>query len=146
MFFRVRVVIGGARPFGLERAMSYRSLILVAAAFVVSSCEQLPQPNQVSPLRSPSGAYVAEVPVVAVTGRDFGSYWTPRLSDAEGRRIYEDTDGFPARFNVYWKWDSDDRLWLYNSDDGAVWLYELTGGSGHFFKRRAEEPPPGLVP
>jgi hypothetical protein len=27
--------------------------------------------------------------------------------------------------NVYWGWDAQDRVWVYNSDDGKVWRWEL---------------------
>jgi hypothetical protein len=74
-------------------------------------------------LVSPSGSLRVQVPIVSLEGRDFASWWCPEILDAQGDSVFQDRDCFPARFNVYWAWDPQDGLWLYNTDDGALWRY-----------------------
>ncbi len=81
--------------------------------------------NQTSPLPSLSGKYVLTVPVVREERGGFESFWKVTISDSEGKLLYTDEEGFPARFNVYWVWDEDDRVWLYNSDDGNIFYWEF---------------------
>jgi hypothetical protein len=115
--------------------MSPLCFLLVSA--LLPACREAPEapPAEPAPLRqrvdpagqqqgitSPSG-FVARVPIVSMEGRDFATYWCPELRDADGGLLLRDREGFPARFNVYWAWDAQDRLWLYNSDDGAVVIY-----------------------
>ncbi len=136
----------------LSKVSEVALLLCCLAALLTPACSRSCQapaerPNQRSPLASPSGRFVAHVPVLEVENRDFRSYRTPRITDADGLVLLEDYEGFPAWFSVYWMWDSADRLWLYNSDDGAIWVYEVAGGSGAFFRHRAEgDPPEGLIP
>ncbi len=79
--------------------------------------------GQVPGLGSPRSSKFAEVPIVAVPDREFASWWMPRIVTAEGDDVFVDQQGFPARFNIYWDWDQQDRFWIYNTDDGAVWVY-----------------------
>jgi hypothetical protein len=105
-----------------------KALLLWAALPFLVGCSPKGKPNQEQPARSPSGAYVAVVPVEPASGREFKSYWHPIIRDANGLEQYKDSDGYPARFNVYWHWDSDDRFWVKNSDDGQLYYYKLTQG------------------
>ncbi len=79
--------------------------------------------GQVQGLVAPGADLVARVPIQAVEGRDFATWWQPEILGADGAVIYRDAQGFPARFNVYWAWDAQQQLWLYNTDDGTVWIY-----------------------
>jgi hypothetical protein len=45
--------------------------------------------------------------------------------EAHGEREYHSE--FVGYLNAYWLWDSQDRLWLYNSDTGRVFFWELSG-------------------
>lgn len=84
--------------------------------------------RQISPVDSPSGRYVLTVPIVEENRDGFESFWKVTISDKNGHRLYVDEEGFPARFNVYWNWDDEDRIWLNNSDDGAVYFWENIDG------------------
>jgi hypothetical protein len=90
---------------------------------LVTSRRAVDRAGQQQDLAAPGAALQARVPIVAVQGRDFASYWCPEILDADGVVLYQDEQGFPARFNVYWGWDDSQRLWLYNTDDGLVWIY-----------------------
>ncbi len=96
---------------------------------------------------SPDGAFVVKVPIVGAEGRDFASYWTPRIEAAGGEVVFEDSLGFPARFNVYWGWDDQQRLWLYNTDDGLVWIYAAgpEGWARSAWERQDELIPPAEI-
>jgi hypothetical protein len=55
--------------------------------------------------------------------------WIVAISDASGKLEYQDTDSdFIGTLMVYWCWDQEDRVWLYNSDDGKVWYWERKEG------------------
>lgn len=88
------------------------------------------KPNQQDTVISPSGKYVLTVPIER-SQREKGPfgygmpYWYVTISASDGRVLYRDLDeNFDAIHNVYWIWDERDRVWLYNSDDGAVYFYE----------------------
>ena len=106
---------------------TFFSALICLVLTVDGCCRQMEsKPNQQSPSTSPSGLYVLRVPVVAVEdsrGKTL-HFWMPEIADSSGKLPYKDNEGFPARFNVYWCWDSEDRVWLYNSDDGKVWFWE----------------------
>jgi hypothetical protein len=119
------------------------------------------KPNQREPLPSPSDKYVLSVPIER-SERDKGPlgygmpYWHVTISDPNGKVLYRDSDEqFHGIHNVYWTWGDDDRAWLYNSDDGAVYFYELTnetwqkGMWGHGKTGHVEQdiaPPKSLYP
>jgi hypothetical protein len=79
--------------------------------------------GQQQDLATVDGTLRVRVPIVAAEGRDFASYWSPQIRGGDGAVLYQDEQGFPARFNVYWAWDDAQGLWLYNTDDGTVWRY-----------------------
>ncbi len=79
--------------------------------------------GQEQDLVAPGAALSVRVPIVPQPGRDFATYWCPEIRGADDGVVYKDSQGFPARFNVYWAWDDSQRLWLYNTDDGTVWVY-----------------------
>lgn len=136
-------------------------------AILVPGCrERADKQNQRTPLVSPSGAFVLKMPVERIAEYH---YWRLEIRDTACNLLYKDKEGFPARFNVYWCWDSIDIVWLYNSDDGKVYFYspqkttqrspsslgdpDLTCWSKHFwgFGRRNEcglpvAPPSSLYP
>ncbi len=116
-------------------------LLLTVVALSVVGCRDEPAPDragsapaairanptglsgQQQDLEAPGGTVSVRVPILAVEGRDFANYWCPEVLAADGQRLFRDEEGFPARFNVYWGWDDEQRLWVYNTDDGGVWVY-----------------------
>lgn len=55
--------------------------------------------------------------------------WVVSIRDPADAIEYQDAEShFNRAMKVYWYWDTDDRLWLYNSDDGRVWYWELVDG------------------
>ncbi len=49
------------------------------------------------------------------------------IADRDGQVLYKGDGDFLSSFNVYWYWDEEDRVWLYNSDDGRVYFWERVG-------------------
>jgi hypothetical protein len=85
-----------------------------------------PQPvNKKNPAVSPSGAYKAIISSPTPC-------WIVRIDDDAGQIFKEETD-FVSHLNIYWIWDSSDRLWVYNSDDGQVhsWARNQDGDWRH---------------
>lgn len=99
--------------------------------------------GQVQDLPAPGGTVWARVPIRPAEGRDFATYWQPEIRDGNGTVLYVDTQGFPARFNVYWAWGPGPRLWVYNTDDGGTWIY-TEGPEG--WGRSAWQSDGGLAP
>jgi hypothetical protein len=72
---------------------------------------------------SPSGKYVLSVPNAD------GDVWKVTIRDAQGNLVYKDEEStFLNHFGAYWVWDEDDRVWLYNGDDGCVYFWETIDG------------------
>ena len=107
--------------------MRYFTLIL-AAMFLAGCSPPAQKPNQRSPFRSPSGKFVLTVPIEHdPTDRNL-PFWRVTVSDTTGRQLYQDDSKLIGTLNVYWCWDSSERVWLYNSDDGAVYFWQLVDG------------------
>ncbi len=86
--------------------------------------------NQQQPSRSPSGRYVLTVPIEAYSTQPGARMWRVTIHDTQGKLLYQDTiSDFVGNLNVYWTWDENDRVWLYSSDTGEVFFWELTGGA-----------------
>ena len=80
-------------------------------------------------MTSPGGTYVLTVPIGSSSALPKAEAWTVTIHNPDGHLLYEDTSSeFVGYLNVYWSWDGDDRVWLYNSDDGRVWYWERSGG------------------
>jgi hypothetical protein len=85
-----------------------------------------PAAGQVQPLESPDGSAVLTVPIEP--GSDGLPAWVVTLTGRSGETLYRDeASDFACTLNVYWTWDADGRVWLYNSDDGRVWFFERRG-------------------
>lgn len=77
------------------------------------------KPNQTQNLISPSGAYRLSVPII-------DDRWRVTIHDGQGNLQYQDEESdFVGWLNVYWIWDDGDRVWLYNSDTGDVFFWEI---------------------
>jgi len=96
---------------------------LCVVCLILSACSSRTPTDQTAKMTSPNGIYVARVPIREAVGRPFARYWHPTIADRRGRVLYRDSEGFPARFNVYWTWDQHQRFWVYNSDNGTMNAY-----------------------
>jgi hypothetical protein len=76
-------------------------------------------PNQVTPSTSPSGNY--RVSVRAPIGG-----WEFAVQSLKDQQKWTVETPIMSHFNVYWMWDAEDRLWIYNSDDGGISFLERT--------------------
>ena len=111
-----------------------RYLVLLLPLALVFGCLQtqsLP-PNQQQSLISPSGKYVLTVPIERnETNPEYYNtkVWKVTIFDQDGNLLYKDDESeFVGYLNVYWVWGSEDRVWLYNSDTGRVFFWELSDG------------------
>ncbi|NMO15280.1 hypothetical protein HPC49_04990 [Pyxidicoccus fallax] len=83
---------------------------------------------QRSPLFSPDGRYVAKVEILeGPCPEKFGQCWVVSFHTPEGEELFRDREGFPLPWNVYWAWDARGRFWLYNTDDGAEYIWTRQG-------------------
>jgi hypothetical protein len=114
-------------------------LILVSIVF-----RPPPEPNRTQGLVSPSGQYTLSVPIVNDRHR-------VTIRDNQGNLEYEDKQSdFVGWLSAYWIWDDQDRVWLYNSDDGRVFCWEKQGKRWKKIPKVETEvgvePPPELFP
>ncbi len=72
------------------------------------------------------------------TAEDSHRYWRVTISDSNGRVRYKDDSSFVGNLNVYWSWDQQDRVWLRDSDDGAIYYWEIDS-SDMWHKHRWEK-------
>jgi hypothetical protein len=95
-------------------------LIVFILSLVPSTGKQ--RENQRSPATSPNGLYILEVPIE-------NRLWTVKIFDQQHRLLYTDQDSdFLGRFNSYWHWDKNNRVWMYNSDNGEIDYWESQVG------------------
>jgi hypothetical protein len=129
--------------------------LLPLLAFMHLGCKPSPpSTNQISPSTSPSGQFVLTMPIQRHTTNPRytnTSVWKVTISTPTGQLLYKDEEStFVGMLNVYWQWDSADRVWLYNSDDGRVhyWQQENTQWKKHEHSGAATAPipPPSLFP
>jgi hypothetical protein len=125
----------------------------VIMSFLLSGCADRKMKNQTQHLPSPNGRYTVDVPIERSAGQK-DLFWKVAISDRSGKQLYKDTDSdFVGQLNVYWLWDNSNRLWLYCTDEGTVFIWELE--KGRWVKRkwgtrddvrsdRKEYPPDGL--
>jgi hypothetical protein len=102
--------------------------ILVVFAFV-GCAPPAPRPNQTQGVTSPNGKYVLRLPIEPQTTdpKYKGTrVWKVTITDQSGKLLYKDDESkMVGNLNVYWGWDDQDRVWVYNSDDGRIWRWEL---------------------
>ncbi|MFH1463972.1 MAG: hypothetical protein ABIO70_06285 [Pseudomonadota bacterium] len=80
-----------------------------------------PAPNQRPASLSSGGGFVAEV--------DYrGPHWQITIRNDAGEVVHQEApEELWVNFSAYWTWDMEERFWLYNSDDGSVWVWERRG-------------------
>lgn len=99
-------------------------MMLVLGLVACFAGSRTPPVNHQSPSTSPSGKYVVEMPI-GPEGQQLG-YWRPTIRDQQGRVLYEESeDIFAGWLQIYWIWDERDRLWVYNSDTGSKYWWEV---------------------
>ncbi len=110
----------------------YSVLALLLVFIFGCSQRQPPFPNQQQPLISPSGRYVLTVPIEEnrVTPEYYNtSVWKVTISDRDGNLLYMENDSeFVGILNIYWIWDDEDRVWLFNSDTSCIFFWEFVNG------------------
>lgn len=114
----------------LRRIVTACRMGLLLVLLVALSAEARAKGPQDSPVAAPDGRHVARVDILPKPClKGFSECWVVSIHKASGGEVFRDDRGFPAFFNVYWEWDAQGRLWLYNSDDGAMFIYEVRSGS-----------------
>jgi hypothetical protein len=105
--------------------------------------------NKQKPAISDAGQFSAYV-----TAESGG--WNVEILDSDGLSLLNEETEFVPHLNVYWIWGPENRLWLYNSDDGRVHCWHDTGddwirtewgyGKTRETKKDLGMPPPELYP
>ncbi|HRY61722.1 MAG TPA: hypothetical protein P5266_05940, partial [Candidatus Fermentibacter sp.] len=142
------------------RTVSVSMAAIVLTAVLAAGCRDhecarysMPE-NKIQPLFSPDSSLVLTVPQVEDSLGHL--FWRITIADTTGAVVYVDTESeFVGNLNVYWKWDPDGRVWLYNSDDGIIhfysdepgrWQHAVYGPVGNPLEQGLPEPPDGLLP
>ena len=115
----------------MRRALIARvTMIAVLFCGLLGCNPRAPRANQKQSTTSPNGKYVLTVPIEAQTTNPEHRgtrVWKVTIADTSGAVLYKDEQStMLGNLNVYWGWDDQNRVWLYNSDDGAIWRWELT--------------------
>jgi len=113
-------------PVRADRGQPHLALIgLIAVATAIVGCGERGAPaNQRQHLTSPSGRFVMTMLIGPTPSSWDIGVWKVTISTPAGELLFKDEDSkFLASFSVYWVWDQDDRLWLYNSDDSDVYFF-----------------------
>jgi hypothetical protein len=123
-------------------------LLLPALLFISCTTKDIDLPNQKQAFASPSRRYILNVPI-EWDAQDQLHYWRVTISDAKGTVLFKDDSPFQGRFNVYWYWDNNDRVWLKNSDNGNTYYWEIENGKWqrtqwHEDNTKSLLPPPEL--
>lgn len=108
-----------------------------------------PPINQQQDLVSPGSNFVLSVPIeISTPNREGKQYhvWKVTIRDLGGTVRYKDEDSqMTGILNVYWGWDAESRVWLYNSDDGQVWRWHLEDGTWREKKMDNEDGMPDWI-
>jgi len=110
-----------------------------------------PRANQKQRTTSPNGKYVLTVPIEAQTTNpkyNGTRVWKVTIADTSGAVLCKDEQStMVGNLSVYWGWDDQNRVWLYNSDDGAIWRWEVTPeGWKKFRLQKADGIPEWVLP
>ena len=107
--------------------MRHIALLLLVVLFV--GCRpHTPKPNQRTPSASPSGKYILDVTIERDPNDRNDPFWRVVISDTGGKQLYKDDSKFIGTLEVFWCWDSTDRVWLYNSDNGRTYIWQAVDG------------------
>lgn len=109
--------------------MKFKILNLVLLIIFLVSCrDRSVREGQSQPLLSPSGNFSVEMPIMKSNQELDYPVWTPTIKDINGEIVYKDNSSTLSGYhNSYWDWSTDnngnDILWIYNSDDGIIYIY-----------------------
>lgn len=132
--------------------MSSRTFLGVLFGLPLIGCSPAaPRSNQTQGATAPSGKFVLRMPIEPQTSNPAYKgtpVWKVMISDANGRVVYKDeASEMVGSLRVYWGWDDQDRVWVYNSDDGSIWRWEVTGGEWRKIQSSREDGfPPHVLP
>jgi len=130
------------------KIISLFMLILTASCFLSG------RKGQKQGLVSPSGNYVAYMPIEPSKNVDMKvPVWTPSLKDKKGKLLYRDENSDLSGYhNSYWDWNGQntgiERFWVYNSDTGVVTVYYQEGKKWIkkiYDKKKDKIRPPGII-
>ncbi len=134
-------------------SMGFHETILVVVVTVgLSGCDLGATSQQAtSTQKSPSGKYFLSVPIEEQTtdpNYEGTKVWKVTISDSEGKVVYKDEDStMVGNLKIYWGWDQSDRVWVYNSDDGAIWRFEREpNGWKKVRSKKNDGIPEGILP
>ena len=137
--------------FGVNKAVGVACAIaIIWVAYVSFSIFY--RPNHKQGVVSPSGKYVLRLPIeVQTTNVRYNKgkrVWKVTIADASGKIIYKDEDSVMiGHLMVYWGWDDQDRAWVYNSDNGDIWRWELgADGWKKILSKRGDGIPDFVLP
>ena len=72
------------------------------------------------------------------------------IVDVNRNRLFLDSDSdISINFKIYWRWDLNNILWLYDSDTGRIFFFQPTQDvwvKHTWDKKNALKPPPNLTP
>lgn len=99
----------------LPRIMVYTSPWWISVLLPLLGVHADRAPNKQNPAISSDGEYIAKVSSPA-------EGWVIRIENRSGGSKWTEKTNFVPHLNIYWRWDSDHRFWIYNSDNGAVYF------------------------
>ena len=118
---------------------------LAIALVVLFCCGCDTPPNQTQNQLSPSGRYVLSVPH-KYQSKTQESVWMVTIKSEDGSVLHQDKEStIWSGANAYFGWDEQDRIWLYNSDDGSIWRWELVMGSWKKLQSSREDGMPDWI-
>ena len=114
-------------PLTISRVYKIFTLLLMLPFVLCGSCDKksAPTKGKASAIVSPSGKYTLAVPIEQNSEYYNRPVWKVAIRDKKGKLLFKDDDStFIGTLSVYFTWDDQDRVWLYNSDNGCVYFYE----------------------
>jgi len=131
-----------------------KKFLALIGLFLLAGCGEVPLHLQ-QDVVSQTETYRLSVP--REKAEDGFTYHFVTISSVEGVEEYKDVDkDFVGNLRVYWAWDAADRVWLYSSDTGQVYVWIKEEGNwnkylwGHGRNDRVYkesiQPPPELFP
>jgi hypothetical protein len=133
----------------VPRSLAYLSpiLLLLLAGTLLPKGPQ--KPNHLNPAPSPDGRYEARFSSPSPG-------WDIVVVDTTTGNKWKEETPFMPHLQIYWRWDANNRLWIYNSDNAGVhflepdvegwtlkdwgWSHTAASGMGHL------SPPAELYP
>jgi len=110
--------------------MKIRVLLLNLCFLAVSCSGSPPDRNQQQGTVPPNGKFTLHLPIeLQTTNPTYKGtrVWKVTIKNASGQTVYKDDEStMVGTLSVYWGWGADNKVWLYNSDDGRIWHWEVS--------------------